>query len=265
MRAMTRDLLRAVAPSVFAGSPWERMSQHYRMVPTIEVVELLESRDFFPVRASQSRTRIEGKEPFTKHMIRFRRAADMDAAGASEVPELVLVNSHDGSAAYKFLAGIFRVVCTNGLVAPCGEMGEVSVRHQGDADFSGRILDATFRVVSETPLAMDRIGSFKQLQLTAPQQVAFAEAALELRDNRHVTAPQLLAPRRHEDRADRDGGRDLWRTLNSVQENMIKGGVRGRDDKGKRTTTRPIKGIDADLKTNKALWLLAEKMAQLLG
>lgn len=48
-------------------------------------------------------------------------------------------------------------------------------------------------------------------------------------------------------------------------ENLIKGGLPGRTEKGKRTTTRPVKAIDGDVKLNKALWLIAEKFRTLKG
>lgn len=82
-----------------------------------------------------------------------------------------------------------------------------------------------------------------------------------------VTTPikpeQLLVPRRQEDRTD-----DLWTVWNVVQENSIKGGLRGvsRDETGRprRSTSRPINGIDQDIKLNKALWLVGERMASLI-
>ncbi|MEZ6593978.1 DUF932 domain-containing protein [Klebsiella pneumoniae] len=68
------------------------------------------------------------------------------------------------------------------------------------------------------------------------------------------------APRRYEDKKD-----DIWTTYQRVQENLIKGGLPGRTEKGKRTTTRPVKAIDGDVKLNKALWLIAEKFRTLKG
>lgn len=45
--------------------------------------------------------------------------------------------------------------------------------------------------------------------------------------------------------------------------NLIKGGVSGRTAKGGRAHTRAVKGIDGDVKLNRALWVMAEKMLQL--
>ncbi len=258
---LSRDDLRRVAPSVFAEQPWRGMSARYRMVPTIEVVDILRDRAFFPVKAQQSRTRIPEKGDFTRHLIRFRHADHLEPlAVGRETPELVLTNSHDGTAAYRFMAGIFRLVCGNGLTVQSADFGSISVRHSGGGDFRERILDATYRVVEETPRTLEKIGAWKQIGLTPPQQRAFAAAASELKPNPSITPSHLLIPRRMED--DRP---DLWHTLNRVQENVIKGDLRAINAGGRRIRTRPIRSVDADIRINRALWRLAEEMAKLAG
>jgi hypothetical protein len=261
MQALSTEQLQKMVPSVFAIEPWGRMSDRYRFVPTIEVVDVLRDQGFLPVRANQSRTRIPGKGEFTKHMLRFRHTDYLRSMQVGEeIPELVLTNSHDGTSAYKFNSGVFRLVCTNGLVVASHDWGGIAVRHKGAIDFRERVIDATFEIVEQTPKTMAQIDTWKQLQLTPPQQTAFGEAAKELLDNQHVTVPQLLAPRRPEDRQN-----DLWHTMNRVQENMMKGGLRGRTERGRRTQTRPITSVDRDLKLNKALWTLAERMSTLVN
>lgn len=73
-----------------------------------------------------------------------------------------------------------------------------------------------------------------------------------------VTESQLLAPRRWDDRKN-----DLWAVFNRVQENLVKGGLNGRTANGRNQRTRPVQGIDQNLRLNRALWLLAEGMRQL--
>ena len=54
---------------------------------------------------------------------------------------------------------------------------------------------------------------------------------------------------------------DLWTTYQRVQENLIKGGLSGRNAKGRRRThARAVRGIDGDVKLNRALWVMAETM-----
>ncbi|MEI7352991.1 DUF932 domain-containing protein, partial [Pectobacterium parmentieri] len=64
-----------------------------------------------------------------------------------------------------------------------------------------------------------------------------------------------LAPRRWQDESN-----DLWTTYQRVQENLIKGGLTGRSVQGKQARTRAVKGIDGDIKLNRALWVMAETM-----
>jgi ParB family transcriptional regulator, chromosome partitioning protein len=67
----------------------------------------------------------------------------------------------------------------------------------------------------------------------------------------------LLKPRRYG-----DGAKDLWTTLNTIQENITKGGQRDysrrRPDGDRMPKSRAIKGIDEDLRLNKALWHMAK-------
>ncbi|MDK2362546.1 DUF945 domain-containing protein, partial [Citrobacter freundii] len=45
-----------------------------------------------------------------------------------------------------------------------------------------------------------------------------------------------------------------------IQENLIKGGLSGRNAKGGRSHTRAVRGIDGDVKLNRALWVMAEAL-----
>ncbi len=265
MNALTHDQLRQYAPSIFASSPWEKMSSRYRMVPTIEVVGMLADQGFLPVRAQQSSTRIEGKGAFTRHMIRFRQPGVVATRLGDEIPELVLVNSHDGTSGYQFNAGVFRLVCLNGMVVQSADHGSISVRHTGQADFQSKIIDATFKILETSTDVMKNVEAWKQVSLSRPQQEAFAAAAIEIRDGIEIQPRQLLAPKRRDDQPNPDGSRDLWKTMNTVQEHLLRGGDRGTGSTGRRATTRPIKSVDADVKTNKALWRLTEEMAKLVG
>lgn len=263
---LSNDSLRRIAPSIFAATPWERMSQRYKMVPTIEVIDTLRDKGFLPVKAAQSRSRIPGKGDFTRHMVRLRHTDFINPlVPGQELPELVLTNSHDGTASYCFHSGIFRVVCQNGLLIAAADFGGISVKHSGGADFHSRVLDATFQIMDDAPRTLAKIEEWKQISLPAPQQQAFAQAAHTLLDNPGVTPESLLEARRAEDRPDADGSRSLWKTYNTTQEAIMKGGIRGTAASGRRTTTRPVKSVTRDIALNRALSKLAEEMAKLVG
>lgn len=272
--------LRQLVPSAYATRPHESRSSRYTYIPTSEVIDGLIAEGFAPFKAVQSRSRIEGKSEFTKHMIRFRHPDAMMSASGN-VPEVVLINSHDGTSAYKLLSGIFRMICTNGMIVCEKNLGELSIHHKGN--IVNQVIDGSFEIIGQSNKALETVETWSNLQLTAGEQNVFAEAAHSLRfadaDGKietPITAAQLLTPRRREDRAETGGhgwsrpAPDLYRTLNVVQENVIRGGLSARASgdgrtRGRMVTTREVRGIDQDVRLNRALWQLAERMAELKG
>ena len=67
----------------------------------------------------------------------------------------------------------------------------------------------------------------------------------------------MLQARRPEDE-----GRDLWHTMNRVQESLTRGGVSDHrvDRRGRLRSVRGIGSIDSKVSLNKDLWGLAERM-----
>lgn len=262
-QALTNDQLRCVAPSIFATQPWEKVSSKYAFIPTIQVVDALRGEGFLPVKAMQSKARIEGKGDFTKHLIRFRRQQDLGMKHGTELPEIVLVNSHDRSSSYQLSAGIFRLVCSNGMVVKSSNFGDIKVQHSGN--IVDRVIEGSYSIINDMPKVIEQMETMKTVVLPFSHQMAFAKAALELRyptdeagnSKSPITADQLLRVRRH---GDADG--TLWTTFNRVQENFIKGGLRGTGTTGKRTTTRKINSVTEDIRLNKALWMLAEELGK---
>lgn len=257
-RPLSDDQIRGVAPSIFAEGAHESRSARYTYIPTSDVLGALRKEGFEPFFVTQAQARDEGKRAHTKHMLRLRHAGDVK--GKSEANEIILLNSHDGTSTYQMLAGMFRFVCSNGLV--CGEtVGEVRVPHKGNVTqqvVAGAydILDGFARVVEERE-------GMQAVALGQGEQIAFARAALALRYEPEAGAPpvtedQLLTPRRFDDVGD-----DLWRVFNRVQEHTLQGGLRGRAASGRRMTTRPVNGIGQNVHLNRALWVLAEEMRRL--
>jgi len=257
------------APSALAKRPYAGMSTKYTHIATLGVIEAMIAAGFQPFSAVQSRTRVPGKGDFTKHMLRFRHEdVSQPLAVGDVIPEVVLINSHDGTSAYKLIAGLYRLICSNGMMVSDAEIDAINITHKGD--IVGEVLEGSRMLIADTQNSLGTVRGWTQLQLTDGEQHAFAESAHSLRFadadgnvTTPITADQLLIPRRREDVGD-----DLWRTLNRVQENVITGGLSAvqRDANGRRVrrvTTRRINGIDQDVRLNRALWELAAKMAAL--
>lgn len=140
-RPLTREELFRVVPSVFSEDKHASRSERYTYIPTISLLDSLQREGFQPFFACQTRVRDPGRREHTKHMLRLRREGQITG---KQVPEIILLNSHDGTSSYQMLPGLFRAVCQNGLV--CGEsFGEVRVPHKGDV--VSQVIEGAYEVL----------------------------------------------------------------------------------------------------------------------
>jgi Domain of unknown function (DUF932) len=258
--AISDDQIRQLAPSVFASQPIESVSQRYSFLPTSSILRGMRENGWVPVRAEQQSVRTEARRGFQKHLIRFARAEHLETWEKNQVrPEVVLLNSHDRSSAYQLHCGLFRLVCSNGMIVSDATFARISIKHSGFNPDS--VIEASFKVLGAVPDIMNKVQIFQDRILTDAERLALATGAAAYRWEDPAKAPvspaMLLNPRRYG-----DDGKDLWTTLNAVQENVIRGGQRDRSrrrpDGSRMPKSRAIKGIDEDLKLNKALWQMAE-------
>lgn len=257
--ALSWEALRHRAPSIFAPSPMLGVSSRYAFVPTARIVAGLREANWVSVDVEEQRIRLEKRRGFQKHLIRFRLAAQIASLDEWNI-ELVLVNSHDGGCAYQLHAGIYRRICSNGLVVSDGGFQALRFRHAGLSPES--VVLASLSLMDALPYLAGRIVGFRSRMLEPAEALAFADRALRLRYSSDVEPPvapaRLLEARREEDQ-----GSDLWHTLNRVQENLIRGGVADghRDRRGRLRSVRGLRGIDSKVDLNKRLWGLAERLA----
>ena len=246
--------------SAFATAAHESRSARYAYIPTFRVIDALRNEGFQPTHAGQSRSRM-GRHDFTKHMIKFTRAVTEGSINVGDsIPQVALINSHDGSSAYSLIAGLFRVVCLNGLMVADSTVQSIKVQHTGD--IVNRVIEGSYSVIEGAGAAARVAQDWKAIPLTTAEASTYAITAAALRWDSEKGAPmdptRLLEVRRTEDRAT-----DLWTTFNRVQEHLVRGGQRGRDANARRFTVRAVDGIDGNVKLNRALWTLTERMAEL--
>ncbi len=241
-RPLTHEELMHYVPGIFGEDRHTSRSERYTYIPTITVLESLQREGFQPFFACQTRVRDPGRRGYTKHMLRLRRAGEING---EHVPEIILLNSHDGTSSYQMLPGYFRFICQNGCV--CGQsLGEVRVPHRGNV--VEKVIEGAYEVVGVFDRIEEKRDAMQSLILPPPARQALAQAALTYRygdEHQPVTTADILTPRRRE-----DYGKDLWSAYQTIQENMLKGGISGRSAKGKRIHTRAIHSIDTDIKLN---------------
>jgi hypothetical protein len=204
----------------------------------------------------QSKPRDDDRMGFARHMVRLRHASQV---AQQEANEIILINSHDGSSSYQMLAGVFRFVCQNGMVA--GDIVEdLRIRHTGNV--VDNVIEGSYRILEDFAKVDESRNDMKALIWSEQEQMAFARSAIALKYDKPTEAPiqphQLLRVKRNS-----DSGDDLWSTFNRVQEHLLRGGVAGRTTKNTRTTTRPVNGISENVKLNRALWTLSDAIRSL--
>jgi hypothetical protein len=254
---LTLDQVRVAAPSGFADRPWESVSHRYSFMATSSVVESLLAEGWKVTAARQQRVLLQDRKEFTRHVLRFRRNDSLALHVGDVFREVVLVNSHDRGSAYQMHAGLYRLVCSNGLVVDDGTFTRLSMRH------AGNVLDDVRRgadnIIKEVPRILGDIRGIQGIMLTQEERTTFARAAMSLRFDASVPVEpyQVHAPKRRG-----DDEPNLWTTFNVVQENLSKGGLRyvvpaHRTEEGmyvpsRRARTREVKSIREDTKLNKA-------------
>src|SRR5258708_5480377 len=258
--AISDEELHQLAPSIFASQPIEGVSDRYSFLPTSSILKGMRDNAWVPVRAEQQSVRTEARRGFQKHLIRFARVEHLDTWEKNQVrPEVVLLNSHDKSSAYQLHCGLFRLVCSNGMVVSDAVFHRISIKHSGFNPDS--VIEASFKVLGAVPDIMNNVQLFQDRILTDAERLVLATGAATYPCDKPTKAPvnasMLLNPRRYG-----DGAKDLWTPLNTNQQNINHADHRDysrrRSDGSRMPKSRAIKGIDEDMKLNKALWQMAE-------
>lgn len=252
LRSLSPESLRERVPAAFAPSAHESRSSSYTFIPSSKVIEGLGSVSFYPVDARQAARARSALH--ARHVIRFRRRFETATALGDVTPELLFLNSHDGTSAYQLRVGLYRTVCTNGLVVSQGTFPTFRVAHRGDV--VGDVVRAALEISGRFEVLAASVERMERTPLDQLQRLDFAAQALALRfpgrTEYGLEPARLLVPRRSE-----DVGNDLWRTLNVLQESLIAGGIPRRAASNRLIRTRRIAGIKEDLRINSGLWDLA--------
>ena len=248
--------LREKAPSIFTETPGSETSKHYTHIPTYKVVQDMKQLGWFPVDAQQVKTRKTHTKGVGKHLVVFQNDDIVVNGEDGDVvyPRVLLTNSHDGKNSFQFQAGLFRMICSNGLVVSDHNFSKLKIRHMG-YDFTE--LRKTIEGLVETlPLTVESMNKFKATQLNTNQKVDFAVKALALRLGGYdfvetVDIEQLLKPSRNEDEGD-----DVWSVYNVIQEKVIDGDFEYSTG-NKIRKARTIKNFKQDTELNEQLFELA--------
>ena len=239
-------------PSVRNPLQSEKMSNRYGFLDTYDMVQTFLGSGFSLVSAQASKPR--KKDPRSaKHLLRFRPVCQTPVHGVHA--DVIVKNSHDGTSTLKFMVGIFRLVCLNGIII-CDSMFAKPITHRHT--LSNIVLaETSLRTMMETSLKVTEfIPKLADIQMSTSMLENYTLHASRLLAQ-PVDAEHLLFVRREEDRH-----LNLWTVYNRVQENLLKGGMRTQHIGSRIGRTRRIRSIDKNVTVNNKLWELTVNMAE---
>lgn len=254
---MSDDQIKEIAPAVFTQKPSDEVSKHYTHIPTTKVINDMRTLGWDVVDVKEVKARKAKTRGVQKHMVVFRNPDVVinGEDGDTVFPQILLTNSHDGKNAFTFTAGLFRLVCENGLVISTTQFEDVKMRHMG---YTFEDLQANIReMVERLPLTVESMNRMKEIEMQEQAALDFAKRALETRfDEKQMNRIQIdlnefLKPVREE-----DYGKDVWSIFNVVQEKIIEGDFQYTTGNKVRKARR-VKNFNQDQKINKELFELA--------
>ena len=176
--------------------------------------------------------------------------------GDDAFPRIIVTNSHDGLSSFQFRVGIYRLVCSNGLVVADEEFSAFSIKHKGYTfeELQGVVAQA----VADLPNKIQVLNEMQVRMLTVEEQRQLAIDAMALRSTNpdakydEASIQEVLTATRKEDEGD-----SLWLVFNRIQESIINGGYSAALRGAKVRKVKKIKSFEKDLKVNQDLFKLA--------
>lgn len=240
--------LKEIAPSVFATEPSPKMSDKYTFVPTMEILQNFEQEGWNIASARQM-----GQGMFAQHEVRLRNGAFANVGDS--LIEAVIRNSHNGLSSFSVSAGLFRLVCSNGLTVPTSIAEAISVKHI-KVDM-GTVRQITDDFAERLPIIQRSVGKMENTFLNEEKLVDFVNKSAMIRWEKG-SIPKLdieafLNPER-----EGDVGNSVWKTFNIIQEKFVRGGMKYQSKKGRTVSMKELKSFQNINKINTNLWELAE-------
>lgn len=225
-----------------------RVSEKYQLIPTKDIADKFLNLGFKVDEYKSVRVRDASRQGYQKHFVRLSHPTLLATSHNDVKLQLLVTNSHDGSSSFKLQLGVFRLVCSNGLVV--GSVFEtVTIRHTKKAIIE--IEPAIEKIVAQVKKLDRYLTAMKTVKLTDTQIADFYQKAIAIRWEDKALADVDIFSRRSE-----DDGNDLFRVYNRTQETLIRG-TNVINAQGRWRAARGIRSIDKDVSINVKLFDLA--------
>lgn len=254
--------------------PHRELASTYGFASTADIISEFATHGWLPSDQAVAKVRVTDRLGFQRHLVRFRNPQFPVIPGLAEsnasVPELCVLNSHDGTTRLRILFGAFRIACLNGLIAGTS-LREVSVVHSGN--IIQRLDDGIEHMVTGIPEMIQQVQDLQNAQFNAASRQEFVTKLVDARLSHvkplSVDYDSALKAARAQDFND-----DAFTVFNRVQEKLVRGGIhytyekKVLDEEGNvlsskvaNGTTRKLTSIPQSVKLNRMAYDLAIQLA----
>jgi hypothetical protein len=262
LTALTPEQIAERAPQVYTQAPHAQVSDKYTFLPTYQIVEDMEKLGWLVADAKTMKSKNATQKQYGKHIVMFYHPEIFikdEQGGIEAYPQIMIQNNHRGWGRFKFEIGIFRLVCTNGLVIKSADYGTFEMRHLGYS--FEELKELVEKAIDILPNVVEKINTLSSRILSDKEMREFAEKAIQARfgEEKLVDASeinQVLSSTR-----DADNGTNLWVVMNRVQEHLVRGGFTAVGADKKERKVRKITNMLKDVELNQKLWELTEQFA----
>ena len=231
-----------------------RGSEKFGFISSSNLVTQLEAQGLKLADVIESKIRKDKEKRlgYQKHVMRFNTGLT-NAHGNLQV---LAINSHEGSSALTFRMGFFRLVCSNGLIIGNDLIPQIKVRHTQNGLL--KLNDSVDELMQWQRVAMDNIDKMSNKKLSSEEFEALVMNSAKIRMGEKFTDKivPLFEVKRYQDQS-----KDLFTVFNVIQENVMRTGFYALNkDTNTTTKIRAIKGVNASLELNTALYNEAMKL-----
>lgn len=238
-------------------------SDKYKVIATNDVVKQFELKGFEVNRVSFNRV----KSKTAPHVVYLRHN---DLKIGNDYVEVVITNSCNGQTSLRINLGIYRLVCSNGLIIGDNLFDERH-KHIGK-DFYRNVnksIRAVFKQVTRLTEIVEKMKSTKlnDEQIKQYANKIYSERLKLVKNLNVIDIDGGIKPQR-----EADCNNNVWSVLNIIQERLIRGGIRYKVSESVTMSngvvrtfssikkSRPVNSIADSLRLNKLAWNEASKL-----
>ena len=223
------------------------VSDRYNVINTLDVVEQFSQYGFEITSVQAAGTRDLAKIGKQKHMVRMKSEYKM--VGGLR-PEVILTNSYDGTRALNIQVGLFRMVCSNGIIVGTNLIPKLQILHS-NTHWEEMINEFVDTYDEKYHLQQEWVQRMEDTRMTLDEAYILAKETLEIRhsdqriQNDAVDPLELLVAKRKEDR-----GNTAWHRFNVLQESLVNGFYHKYDNQGEIRKAKIMTNVDELVRLN---------------